>query len=206
MWVSRVLQSGMASGFLVRSTDDDPNQKPGYTRVVASTAVSDRYGDVVDQKSWNLDAYKNNPVILHNHWGDVIGRAVSIEVVSDQLVAEIEWDTDPSNPVGVRVASQFARGFMRAVSVGFRSRAITRRDDLPEDHPAYSKSGGLFLSNNELYEISAVGIPANPEALTFGADPDLLRSAVEAEIRRFVDLRRLEKPRKADDLFDFLGI
>ena len=34
---------------------------------VASTANPDRYGDVVDQKGWNLKAYERNPVVLLNH-------------------------------------------------------------------------------------------------------------------------------------------
>ena len=34
---------------------------------IASTDDVDRYSDIIDQKGWQLDNYKKNPVILFNH-------------------------------------------------------------------------------------------------------------------------------------------
>ena len=44
-----------------QTTQDKP------IKFVASTANPDRYGDVVDQKGWDLRAYNRNPVVLFNH-------------------------------------------------------------------------------------------------------------------------------------------
>ena len=140
--------------------------------VVASTASVDRYGDIVDQKSLKLDNYKANPILLwqHNAW-EVVGRAAerSVEVRDVDgkaaLVFAPEWDTDETNPTGRRVASQWTRGFLRCVSIGFavdwdRAR---RRCDLPKDHPAFGERG-MYFEGAEIVEISAVSIPANTEA------------------------------------------
>jgi HK97 family phage prohead protease len=159
------------------------------TRVIASTDSVDRMGDVVEQE-WNLDHYKANPVILQNHdyRSPVVGRATEISLVrgpeGSSLEMQIEWDKDPSNPDGQRIASQFERGFMSAVSVGFRPGKVTPRSDLPEDHKHYGAKG-YVLSANELLEVSAVPVPANAEALAKGLEstPALSADDVRAILR-----------------------
>ena len=140
-----------------------PPEEVNRTLVVASTPTSDRMGDVV-APSWDLEAFKENPVILwgHDHGQPPIGRAVKVELVEDSLVAEIEWDT--ASELGATVARQFKEGFLNAVSVGFKPGAMTRRSDLPDDHLWHAERG-MVLSENELLEISAVSVPANQEAL-----------------------------------------
>lgn len=157
------------------------------TRVVASTAVVDRAGDVVDQ-SWELDNFRANPVILwaHNPSIPPVGRATSVEVEgagssSAALVASIEWDVGEHNPLGTTIGNQFARGVLSAVSVGFKPGALTSRAALDEGDPRYGKTGNVLL-NNELYEVSGVTIPANPEALA-------LRTLQAEDIWEDVDAR-----------------
>ena len=66
-------------GFETKSIDKDNATLVG----VFSTGDVDRHGEIVDQKSWILDTYMQNPVVLwsHNHdelaivTGKQIGRA-----------------------------------------------------------------------------------------------------------------------------------
>lgn len=157
----------------VEKTDDDTQ-----TRVVASTPTVDRAGDIVEQ-DWLLSNYKRNPVILwmHDRMSPPVGRAVETKTTErgkgGQLEQVIQWDTGEHNPQGTLIGAQYARGFLHAVSVGFRPGKRLRRADLPKDDPRHQalKDGepswmsGLVLSRNELIENSAVTIPANPEAL-----------------------------------------
>ena len=50
---------------------------------IASTANPDRYGDVINQRGWDLGKYRKNPVILLNHNANSlpIGRG-EVDVVS----------------------------------------------------------------------------------------------------------------------------
>jgi len=152
----------------------------GNTRVIASTPDVDRYGDIV-AGPWRLENFKANPVIPWGHCYSQppIGRAVDIGIEEGILVAEIEWDDDPMNPLGQLVASQFRRGMLSTVSVGFYPGTSTPRSSLPEDDPRRAERG-MVHTDNELLEISAVTIPANPNATA----RDLSIGAPELELLR----------------------
>lgn len=159
----------------------------GSASFIASTSAADRYGDVVDQ-SWNLEGYKNSPVILLNHRQDMlpIGKATQIDIVEGNLEIEVEFDM--ADELGSSVARKVDKGFLSAVSVGFQPKKTVSRSDLPEDHPAYTKEAGLYFENNELLEISIVTIPANAQAVAKTIDMSdlhlkrMVRSAVKSEI------------------------
>tara|TARA_R110000824_G_scaffold171454_3_gene349082 strand:- start:12872 stop:13750 length:879 start_codon:yes stop_codon:yes gene_type:complete len=139
--------------------------KAGRTKVTASAPTPDRYNDIV-AADWNLDHFKSNPVVVwaHDYSLPPVGRVLDIELKNNALIANIEWDDSPSNKLGQTVASQFKRGFLNAVSVGFTPGDSIERSKLDDDHPAYGKSGFLY-TNNELMEISAVPIPAHRDAI-----------------------------------------
>ena len=162
----------------------------GTITAVASTPDVDRYGDVV-APSWDLSAFKANPVIMHGHDydGPVVGRAVEIELVGESLMMSVEFDESDTNPMGQRIANQYRSGFMSAFSVGFAPGKSTPRAELPKDHPAYVEKGaGQYFEENQLLEVSAVAIPANPHALAvrakrWGLDvgPSVTDSIIEAQ-------------------------
>jgi HK97 family phage prohead protease len=140
----------------------------GLTRVIASTPDVDRYGDIVSA-SWSeegLATYRKNPVILwgHDPQTPAIGRAENVEVVDNQLIADIRFDDSPENDLGRLVKSQFERGFLNSVSVGFQPGKSVARASLSDDDPRYATSGFVY-SDSSLMEISVVNIPANPHAL-----------------------------------------
>jgi len=162
----------------------------GTITAVASTPDVDRYGDVV-APSWDLSAFKANPVIMHGHDydGPVVGRALEIELVGESLMMSVEFDESDTNPMGQRIANQYRSGFMSAFSVGFAPGKSTPRAELPKDHPAYVEKGaGQYFEENQLLEVSAVAIPANPHALAvrakrWGLDvgPSVTDSIIEAQ-------------------------
>lgn len=129
---------------------------------VASTANPDRYGDVVDQKGWNLKAYERNPVVLLNHNPNQLpigkGRAY---VKNGQLMLDVEFDKN--DEMAQRVEQKVKGGFINAVSVGFQPSESISRSKLPSDHPYHGKSG-YYFQKSELLEVSIVTIPANNEA------------------------------------------
>lgn len=143
----------------------------GTIHAVASTPAVDRMGDVVAQ-DFDLTEFKNNPIIVHNHdyAGPVIGKATEIEVKDGNLVMSVQFDEHDTNPLGQRIANQYRTGYMSAFSVGFSPGKVVPRNKLDKDHPAYSaKAVGSYMSESTLLEVSAVSIPANPEALAIRA-------------------------------------
>lgn len=170
-------------------------QEGGLLRFVASTAAVDSYQDIVEQ-TWKLDRFRKNPVFLlqHDSWSVPIGRVetIGVEKVGGQeaLVASVRFDLD--DPDAAAVAGKYARGFMHAVSVGFRPGKVTARSTLLEADPRYAK-GGYILGDNELLELSAVTIPANPEAV---AQRSAGRAWTAEDIRALVRAE-LEAERKA---------
>lgn len=131
--------------------------------IVGSTAAIDRYGEIVDQKSWILDNFKKNPVILWAHnltLGDdkpPIGKAVNVEVKAGKLRFDIQFDM--ADPFAADIFRKYKEGFLNAFSVGFMPGRVEDIQD--ESHPELR----AILKNNELLELSAVPVPANPEAL-----------------------------------------
>ena len=138
------------------------NDKP-VVSFIASTANPDRYGDVINQRGWDLGKYRKNPVILLNHNANAlpIGRG-EVDVVDGQLIVDVEFDME--DPQAKEIARKTKAGFLNAVSVGFNPLDATPRNMLEKSHPAHGQSGQYF-DRAELLEISIVTIPANGEAV-----------------------------------------
>lgn len=130
------------------------------TGVIGSTAAVDRYGEVIDQSSWDLKHFKKNPVILWAHnltLGEdrpPIGKATKVKVENGSLTFDIQFDM--ADPFAADIFRKYKEGFLSAFSVGFIPHKI-QRSDSGDDAP--------ILMDNELLELSAVPVPANPEAL-----------------------------------------
>jgi len=136
--------------------------------VIASSPTEDSYDEIVEQ-SWELDRYKKNPVILYEHGqaggffardSDAmfpIGKAENVRVEHGVLKATLVFATADISERAERVWRAFKGGFLRAVSVGFRPDNV--KSEIRDGKEIY------VLSNNELFEISVVGIPANPDAV-----------------------------------------
>jgi HK97 family phage prohead protease len=157
---------------------------------IASDESLDRYNETISAAGWKLGNYQRNPVFQNAHQhGDIIhtlGRAITTEVrvgttstSSPCLFQRIQFATD-INPMA-KIAYNLYRGkFLNAVSVGF----VPIRWENGTEKTAYTRK----FVEQELLEVSAVAIPANPNALTLG----LKSGAIEkSDLRDCYDLFRL---------------
>ncbi len=131
-------------------------------KFIFSDNTVDRARDKIYQDGWDLSAFVKNPVALFAHDSSslysVIGKAVNVATVGNQLRGEIDFATADINPCADTAYKMVKAGLLSAVSVGF----------LPTDY-AFSvdkdRTGGIDFKRQQLLEISLCAIPANPNAL-----------------------------------------
>jgi hypothetical protein len=126
----------------------------------ASDETLDRYDEVIKASGWRLDNYVKNPVIQNCHqYGDIIftiGKALKTEVRGNALVQRWQFATDV-NPMAKIAHGLYKGGYLNTSSVGFIPLEWSNGTKAGEPARTYLKQ--------ELLETSAVGIPANPNAL-----------------------------------------
>lgn len=125
--------------------------------VVASSEAVDTYMTVIDSRSWRLDRFKANPVVLfaHNNRALPVGRAENTRVKGDKLLATIHFsDATPEAKAAWQLVQE---RMLNGISVGFYPGRIE------EEHRNGQTVDVLY--DCELYELSVVPIPANPDAL-----------------------------------------
>ena len=141
---------------------------PDQYVITATTSAIDRDGEIVEPTGLtNLQDYlKNNPVILYAHdWqGLPIGKAVAGAILENRIELTIEF---AKTDIGKEVKYLYDNGFLNAFSVGFKI--------LADGYKQEARDGRMIgvISKWELYEVSAVPIPANQFALIQrGAEAD----------------------------------
>jgi len=136
----------------VKALVEKVNDADGVLQVsIASTGATDRQGEIIDQGGWQLDNFRKNPVLMwaHNYDMPPIGKVEDIGVVEGRLMFKAKLATEIS-AFAKEIYQMFKEGYLNAFSVGFQ--------------PLERKDGDTFKSV-ELLEISAVPVPANPQAL-----------------------------------------
>jgi HK97 family phage prohead protease len=146
----------------------------------ATTPATDRMGDTVNPLG---ATFKNPLVLLHQHnrespIGNVVFQKPTAKGI--QFDAEIPVVEEPG-PFKDRVDTawgEISYGVVRAVSIGFKPIKYAFKDD-----------GGVDYQEIEIYELSAVSIPALPQAVitsikSMNGDPlprEIIRSIKLAE-------------------------
>jgi hypothetical protein len=163
---------------------------------ISSDETLDRYGEIISAAGWKLDNYIRNPVFQNAHqYGNIIftlGRALITEVRQvagrQALFQRIQFAVN-ANPMSRIAHRLYSDGYLHTVSVGF---IPIRWEDGPQSSSSsFSSSSSVpfrrrFLEQ-ELLEVSAVSIPANPNALALA----LKSGAVEkTDLRDLSDLLR----------------
>lgn len=146
-----------ASGAVSKADSDGPIE------FVLSHESDDRMGDIIRQDGWDLSNFKRNPVMLwaHDSRGiPPIGKWTNVRVDKKSLSGVANFD--PDDPFAVSIESKVRRGFLNAVSVGFRPLEMEWREN--------AEGGDFFrppadFKKNELLETSVVSVPAHPKAL-----------------------------------------
>ena len=124
---------------------------------VFSTADEDRHGEIVDQKSWQMDDYLKNPVVLfgHDHNQPAIGKVNNLFFNElGNLEGEIQFAAKEYEFANT-IFKLYKGGFMRAFSVGFQNEVVEYDEGAQK----------VTLKRNTLFEISTVNVPANQLAL-----------------------------------------
>src|SRR3990167_8882835 len=121
---------------------------------VASTAVVDRHGESINQEGWDLKSFKANPVMLwaHDHSEISVGNARNIHIERAAGTPRLVFTPDfhDKTPTAKALKELFEEGWLNSFSVGF----------IPKD---FDGKTSTYLKQ-ELLEISAVNVPANPDA------------------------------------------
>jgi hypothetical protein len=127
---------------------------------VASTEDEDRDKDVLRQNGWDLKNFKKNPVIpwSHNYWELPVAKSMRTWVDSTNKRLLFKPKFDGNDDFSKKIFNKYANGFLTSFSVGFRGIESTPRD---EANPWF---GGKEFTKMELLEVSAVAVPANPNA------------------------------------------
>lgn len=141
--------------FEIKALDDDARTIEGW----ATTPEVDRMGDIVLPKGAEYEL--PIPFLLDHDHSQVVGEVDRVEV-SDKGIkfwASIKKIAEEGDAKALcdKAWSYIKHGLRKAVSIGFRPLEF---DVLP--------NGGLKFTSWEWYELSAVGIPAQPGAKITG--------------------------------------
>lgn len=137
-------------------------------RVTMTTSARDRHGDILEPGGAQVADFLKNPVVLwaHEYRELPIGRVTALVREGAALKAEMLF---APTPFAQEVYGLYARGFLRAWSVGF----LPLEWKLLEDEEG--RVSGYHIRSWELIELSAVPVPANREALTDALTKGLVR-------------------------------
>lgn len=130
---------------------------------VASTDQVDRQGDSVAADGWDFANFLKNPVIpwSHDYNRPPVAKALEVKVTDGRLWFMAQFPTAEEYAFADTIFRLYRGGFLRAFSVGFAP--------LASEVAASQVNGRLVTGTRylkqELYEISCVTLPANPEAL-----------------------------------------
>jgi len=143
-------------GFVTKINDEDFTLEVA----IASDGSKDRQGEIIDPNGWGLENFKRNPVLqwAHDYRTVPIGKVEEIKVVDGRLLFRPRFAAH-IDEFAAKVWQMFKEGYLNAFSVGFQ--------------PIEAKKGDTY-PKVELLEISAVPVPANPNALVMARELGLL--------------------------------
>ena len=124
---------------------------------VASTENVDRDREIIEVSGWKLENFLKNPVLIwgHNYHIPPIGRVLWVKQEGDALKFKAQFHN--KTQLASEVWELYKSGYLKAFSVGFIPRSW-------EDKEGNENVRRVF-KEVELLEISAVPVPANPDAL-----------------------------------------
>lgn len=146
------------AGYLAKTNENETDGFPW----IFSTFDSDRFDERVDPDGWELERYRDNPVVLwaHCHSIPAIGIATDI-VASDTLSGTIRFNDKEYDEFGWSIGERVKNGVIRAGSVGMLVKEIEFIDK--KKNP--EETCDLIIRKQELLEFSLCNVPANPFAL-----------------------------------------
>jgi len=155
--------------YQTKPEDVDEEEKSVVAKVTTESVDRDREVVItsgLDTSSIDPKEEGSNPVVLYMHDPfTVIGKVMWIKRAKRHIVAKTRFaPTDFAQ----EVFKLYAGGFMKGWSIGMDYATIKRRKPEPNEikrNPAWAKAE-FVVESAEVYEYSAVSIPANRDALT----------------------------------------
>lgn len=131
-------------------------------RIVISDNTVNGRGFRVATEGISLKRYNKNPVLLWMHQrGTVIGQIVDIRVEDGMLTGEPVFDC--ATDLSKQLKAQYEAGSVRACSMGIDVFEVMEKTDL-------SGTTIPVITQCELFEVSLVDVPENPESVTLRHD------------------------------------
>ena len=132
--------------------------------VVGSTEDIDRDGDRILSEGWHLENFKKNPVIpwAHKYDQPPVAKALTTKIQDRKLKLLIQFATAQEYAFADKIYRLYKGNFLNAFSVGFNS----IRSEKVERTVGGRRIRGRDYIEQELWEVSAVTVPSNPNALT----------------------------------------
>ena len=139
---------------------------------VMSSEDVDRDGDIIKVDGWELEGFMRNPVFLvfHDQRQFPIGRVEDIRGAGTQLLGTVRFAEKGTYEVADVAYELYRQGIMNAVSVGFRG----------IEWEPMEEGEGLLFTRQELFELSAVPVPANPAAVAVAQKSSAVASLFDA--------------------------
>lgn len=140
-------------GYVQRATDDDGDGEGKPLTIVAATEGRKADGLNLEMKTAELGRFQANPVVGygHNYYGREglpIGRSDKTWIDDEKLMMDLVFDSE--DEFARKVERKYRRGFLNAFSIGF---------DLWDIDDSGTPAGW------ELFEVSAVPLPMDPDAV-----------------------------------------
>jgi len=146
---------------------------------IASTEMVGRDGDIIRANGWNTENYERNAAFLWAHDPKVppIGRTVALRKVLDGDNPRLEADVQfaglaEDHELAEQIYQLYRNGFLNTVSVGYIPKERAELTD-DERRDLGLDPWGNVLTRQELLEISAVSVPADPGAVVVSSSVDL---------------------------------
>lgn len=146
------------------------DSKTRTLRAVITTNDVDRDGEIIEPKAFKkrIDTFLDNPVLLwmHDPRQAPIGSAKGIEFFDDRIEADLQFRAEGKSAIADEAWGLYEDGTLKSFSIGFRIFEVEESTD-----EETGRSLPPRITDGELLEISAVSIPANPNAIAkhFGA-------------------------------------
>lgn len=153
-------------------------------RFTIATTGEKRDGLDLDMTRFHLDNFARNPVLLWMHGHEArgslpLGRWQNLNRSTTSITGEAVFDQD--DEYAIQVERKYRRGFLSAVSVSWLPQRV--------------KDGWRY----DMLEASAVGVPADPDALVIGRDFAAAVHEFERAIDEQMELERLVVSIRVDD-------
>lgn len=152
-----------------------------------STNQVDRDGEIVEPSAFKdrIDTFMDNPVFLWMHNPEkVVGNVTDVDIKKDRIDAKLQWREEGRSELSDEIFSLYEDGTLKTFSIGFRvfKMEFSEKEDGSPEPPK--------ITDAELYEVSAVSIPANP-----GAVAKILKHGIGERLAdlRFTDTETLER-------------